>query len=194
MLNWGPMLVRTVGRFQLDQPEASPKDVEWVIGNGCLMSRAALERVGLFDEAFFQVNEDVDWCVRARKAGFRVVYVDSAAIHHKGGGSADGTRPVRFSYGYFLGRNAIMFARKHATRLQWVRLLTLVAFGLCVRTAFQAAYSAYSALLGQRPFVSGMVDGFRRQLRRQQTIRRAQVARLLPRETPLLRFLRWLGA
>src|SRR5262249_1038138 len=75
VLNWGPMLVRTHGRFVRDYPEASPKDVDWVIGNGCMMSREALETVGIFDEEFFQVNEDVDWCVRARKLGYRVVYV-----------------------------------------------------------------------------------------------------------------------
>ena len=130
VLNWGPMLVRTHGRFVRDYPEASPKDVDWVIGNGCMMSREALEKVGIFDEDFFQVNEDVDWCMRARKLGYRVVYVDTAAIHHKGASSADLSKPIVFSYGYFLGRNAILFARKHANPLQWALLLTNMALGV----------------------------------------------------------------
>jgi GT2 family glycosyltransferase len=54
VLNWGPMLVRTHGRFVLDYPEGAPKDVDWVIGNGCMMSREALEKVGIFDEEFFR--------------------------------------------------------------------------------------------------------------------------------------------
>ena len=108
VLNWGPMLSALVGRYAPDTPEDSPKDVDWVIGNGCMMSREALERVGLFDETFFQVHEDIDWSMRAREAGYRILYVDTAAILHKGAGSALAERPVVFSYGYFLGRNPIL--------------------------------------------------------------------------------------
>src|SRR5581483_11173023 len=61
-VTWGPLLVRTVGRFEPDQNRGDPpKDVDWIICNGCMMSRAALEKVGLFDEEFWQCNEDVDW-------------------------------------------------------------------------------------------------------------------------------------
>jgi GT2 family glycosyltransferase len=195
VLNWGPMLARTVGHFEPDRPEAqSPKDVDWVIGNGCLMRREALERVGLFDEAFFQVHEDIDWSMRARRLGYRIVYVDTVAIHHKGGSSADTSRPVIFLYGYFAGRNAIMFARKHATPAQWVKLLSLLVFGLVLRTGFQAAYLAFDAIRNQRPYLHGIADGFSRRLRREQTIGRGMGVRRLPPVTPFVRFLRWLGA
>ena len=165
VLNWGPMLARCVGRYQIDHPEPSPKDVDWVIGNGCLMSREALERVGLFDENFFQVHEDIDWCVRARELGYRVVYVDDAAIHHKGAGSADLTRPVQFSYGYFLGRNPILFARKHASGRQWAKLLVMMIGGVILRIGFSALSYALVALGGQRRFVHGVIDGFSGRLR-----------------------------
>ena len=195
VLNWGPMLVFTHGRFRMDYPEDSPKDVDWVIGNGCMMSREALERVGLFDEDFFQVNEDVDWCVRARNLGYRAVYVDTATILHRGASSADVTKPVMFSYGYFLGRNAIMFARKHANPLQWVKLLTLMAFGLVMRITIFAIRDTVRAALGQQHFLNGVSDGFLGRFRRDRvTIRQSYAAVLEPPDTLFMRFVRWLGA
>jgi hypothetical protein len=194
VLNWGPMLVRTHGRFVLDYPEASPRDVDWVIGNGCMMSRAALEKVGIFDEEFFQVNEDVDWCVRARNLGYRVVYVDTAAIHHKGASSADLSKPIVFSYGYFLGRNAILFARKHANALQWARLLTNMAFGLLMRISIFSASSILRAIGGQSHFTNGVLDGFSGRLRRDKITIRMPVPSYEPPDNWIVRFLRWLGA
>jgi GT2 family glycosyltransferase len=194
VLNWGPMLVRTHGRFVRDYPEASPKDVDWVIGNGCMMSREALESVGIFDEAFFQVNEDVDWCVRARKLGYRVVYVDTAAIHHQGASSADLSKPIVFSYGYFLGRNAILFARKHANGFQWIRLLINMALGIAMRISFFSAGAVLRAFGGQSHFVNGIVDGFSGRLRRDRITIRMPIPTNEPPDTPLVRLLRWLGA
>jgi GT2 family glycosyltransferase len=74
--------------------EPSPQDVDWIIGNGCMMSREGLETVGIFDEALFQVNEDVDCCTRARRAGYRCVHVASAAVHYRGVSSADLIQPI----------------------------------------------------------------------------------------------------
>jgi hypothetical protein len=194
VLNWGPMLVRTHGRFRLDYPELSPKDVDWVIGNGCMMSREALQKIGVFDEDFFQVNEDVDWCVRARKLGYRVVYVDTAAIYHKGASSADLSKPIVFSYGYFLGRNAILFARKHANAAQWARLLTLMVVGVVLRVSAYSASAVLRAIGGQSHFVNGIRDGFSGNLRRDRITIRMPVAGPDPVDNRVVRILRWLGA
>jgi GT2 family glycosyltransferase len=193
-LTWGPMLVKTIGRFELDHPEESPKDVEWIIGNGCMMSREALDRVGLFDEEFFQVNEDVDWSLRARKLGYRIVFVDSAAIYHQGGSSGDFKKKVVFAYGYFLGRNAIMLARKHANVLQWAKLLTLLSLGLLIRTAFYAARGFAGAVASDFNFVFGMADGFRGRMRRHLAEIHVRTGWKPLGNNPFNRFLRWLGA
>jgi len=194
VLNWGPMLVRTHGRFVRDYPESSPKDVDWVIGNGCMMSRESLESVGIFDEDFFQVNEDVDWCVRARKLGYRVVYVDTAAIYHRGASSADLSKPIVFSYGYFLGRNAILFARKHANPFQFAWLLAMMVLGLVMRISAFSAAAVLRAVMGQQHFVNGMLDGFSGRLRRDKITIRMPIPSNEPPDTPVIRLLRWLGA
>lgn len=166
-VTWGPMLVKTIDRFAVDRDlKEPPRDVDWVICNGCLMSRGALDKVGLFDEEFWQCNEDVDWSYRARAAGFRVVYVDRAAILHKGGSSADVSRKWVFSYGYFIGRNAFTFARKHANPLQKLKLFVLVWVGVLGRITFFALDNSKNAILGQRYFVRGILDGLSGRLSR----------------------------
>ncbi|HWP67336.1 MAG TPA: glycosyltransferase family 2 protein [Candidatus Limnocylindria bacterium] len=165
-VTWGPMLVRTVGRFAPDERrDDPPRDVDWVIANGCLVRCEALRTVGVFDEEFWQCNEDVDWSYRARAAGYRVVYVDRAAILHKGGSSADLSHKKVFSYGYFIGRNAFVFARKHGTPLQRAKLFVMVCIGILGRITFFALDSTKHAILGQRAFVRGMMDGLRGTLR-----------------------------
>lgn len=118
-LTYGKELVRVVGKGQPDGPAyRQVRDVDWVIGNGMLMSRAAIEAIGGFDEQFFGYHEDVDWCTRARRQGFRIVFNGNAVIFHKGFGAANASRAVPFPVLYFLGRNGIFFARKHGSPWQ----------------------------------------------------------------------------
>lgn len=124
-------LVRLVGSRQPDGPAYTcVKDVDWVIGNGVMMSRAALEAIGGFDEHFYGYHEDVDWCERARKAGFRIVYNGHAIIYHLGFGAARPTAKRPFPVLYFLGRNSIIFARKHGSALQICKFVTLFFLGV----------------------------------------------------------------
>jgi GT2 family glycosyltransferase len=126
-------LVRLIGSRQPDGPEFTcVKDVDWVIGNGVMKSRAAIETVGGFDENFFGYHEDVDWCERARRAGFRIVYNGHAVIYHKGFGAAHPDAKMPFPVLYFLGRNSILFARKHATLPQLCKFVALFFSGVAV--------------------------------------------------------------
>ncbi len=135
-LTYGPFIVRTVGQGAPDGAQwQGQKDVDWVIGNGSLWSREALMEVGLLDEAFFAYHDDVDWCVRARRAGYRVVYVGSAAILHKGGGSSDTAQRHSFPLPYFLGRNGVLFVRKHARRGERWRFAALCTAAMAGRGA-----------------------------------------------------------
>jgi hypothetical protein len=62
---------------------------------GCclLATRAAWERVGLLDERYFIYAEDADWCLRARAAGFRLLFVPTARLWHKVSASTGAASP-----------------------------------------------------------------------------------------------------
>ena len=63
---------------------AAVTDVDYVIGAAMAIRRAVRARIGGLDETFFLYYEDVDYCLRARAAGFRVVYVPTPpVIHHE---------------------------------------------------------------------------------------------------------------
>jgi GT2 family glycosyltransferase/tRNA A-37 threonylcarbamoyl transferase component Bud32 len=71
------------------QEPAGPLDVESVIG-ACMMTRRdVVERIGPLDEAFFLFLEETDWCLRARQAGYRVVFVPEARVTHLQGRSRE---------------------------------------------------------------------------------------------------------
>ncbi len=53
-----------------------------VTGACMYVKRELIERVGLLDEAYPMAYEDVDWCLRAWQAGFRVMYFPAASLYH----------------------------------------------------------------------------------------------------------------
>jgi GT2 family glycosyltransferase len=129
-VTWRQSLVGLCGADVPDGPAWSrQRDVEWVAGCTMWFRAAALEAVGLLDEEFFAYHEEVDWCTRARRLGWRVVYEPSAVVTHTGRGTAGGTRAVRIRK-YFGARNTMLFARKHAGPRQWAQLALFVGGSL----------------------------------------------------------------
>jgi hypothetical protein len=63
--------------------DMQPRETGYVAGCGMMIRRALLEEVGFFDNRFFIYYEEVDLCARARRAGWRVMYLPSAKMWHK---------------------------------------------------------------------------------------------------------------
>jgi GT2 family glycosyltransferase len=82
----------------------------WVSGACLLARRSALEAVGGLDERFFLYEEDVDLCLRVRKAGWRVVYTPRAVVMHHLGRSMEKI-PARSRLEY--DRSHLFFYAKH---------------------------------------------------------------------------------
>jgi len=62
-----------------------PIEVEAISGACMLAKREALEQVGLLDEGYFMHCEDLDWCMRFRCQGWKLLFVPAARMtHHKG--------------------------------------------------------------------------------------------------------------
>lgn len=129
-ITWRAALVERVGRGQPDGPAFDGvRAVEWVPGCAMLLTREALAAVGPLDDAFFAYHEDVDWCVRARAAGFRVLFAPAARVIHRGEGSLGG-RGVANPARYLSARNTMLFARKHAGVGQWLSLAATIGGSL----------------------------------------------------------------
>ena len=57
---------------------------DWTIGSFLLVRREAFDAVGGFDERFFLYSEEVDLCLRVRRAGWKVVHSPAVTILHHG--------------------------------------------------------------------------------------------------------------
>jgi GT2 family glycosyltransferase len=63
-------------------PEDGTYDVGAINGAFMMGRREVFENVGLFDESFFMYGDDLDLCIRVRKAGYRIVYDGRFQITH----------------------------------------------------------------------------------------------------------------
>jgi len=95
---------------------AVPPVTEVDIVNGCCMLVRAevVERVGLIDERFFLIHEESDFCLRARRAGYRLGVLGEALVWHKG--SSAFARTGKRLQRYYDTRNLCLLLGKHAAR------------------------------------------------------------------------------
>jgi hypothetical protein len=102
----------------------------------CLMARKnVFDDVGLLDEQFFMYDEDMDWCLRARKAGWKLVLVPDSYVVHLGGqtsGRAPSGRredatllPFNPRMSYELRKSRYILYRKHRNAFETVALKIL---------------------------------------------------------------------
>lgn len=89
----------------------SAEDVTALCGCSMLISRAALERVGLFDRDFFMYFEDTELCWRLRESGYRLRYQPLSVVRHVHAATSVEWSP---SFNFLVGRNRILMLLKHA--------------------------------------------------------------------------------
>ncbi len=82
------------------------QEVDWVVGACILVRSEAIKEAGLLDENLFVYGEEIEWCIRLKKAGWSVFYFPDAQIIHYGGGSSKGQSQVK----------SIMYRRTFAER------------------------------------------------------------------------------
>ena len=124
----------TIGSFKAhDINENLSSIVPIDVTNGCAMmvNREIFERVGLFDPQLIMYGEEVDFCWRARQAGYHFACYTPARIYHKVSQSSQKDKP---NARYLRMRNQIIFYRRYTTALQkpfyWIftllRLLKMI--------------------------------------------------------------------
>jgi GT2 family glycosyltransferase len=124
-----------------------------------LVPRAALELVGPLDEALFAYAEDVDWSLRARAAGLRIVVVPASVVRHRVSASTGGAASADSIY-YAL-RNGLAVAERSAPL---GRLATARRRAEAVAAFAAQALRSRSPLRGLRGVAEGLRDAARGRL------------------------------
>ena len=99
----------TGARVSDHRPPVDGEVVDAVSGCLMLIRSEVFERVGWLDEQYFFTFEDLDLCLRARRAGFTTVLAGQAIVYHEGGRSLGARSPKRF---YYAARNHLRLARQ----------------------------------------------------------------------------------
>jgi GT2 family glycosyltransferase len=76
----------------------APVELGYLWGQAMLVRSQVFERIGLFDEGFFMYYEDCDFCRRASRAGFRLLWVPGSHVWHKVAQSTQGNEWLRWRY------------------------------------------------------------------------------------------------
>jgi GT2 family glycosyltransferase len=107
-----------------------PVDVEAISGACMLVKQEAVSDVGLWDENYFLHCEDLDWCMRFRQQGWRVLFVPNARIFHVNGFCS---RNRKVFVEWHKHKGMILFYKKHFRHQYPGFLMWLVAVGVWLR-------------------------------------------------------------
>lgn len=154
-----------IGANEIDAKKYSTvREVGFVTGCCMLVRRELIEKIGAFDENFFIYAEDLDWSLRASKAGYKLVYTGSAILWHMQSvsvrknmlGKNKGTSTPLHHY---LGnRNRIFILRKHGNIINRTLGGILLSFRFTYTSAGLIVLRRWSKLSS---LCKGIVDGIR---------------------------------
>ncbi len=115
-IDWKRGSTWMLGLDEVDQGQfgQSLRRVDFVTGCALLIRMSAVNQVGLLNPQFFAYYEEVEWCVRVARAGFRIVHVPRAKVWHKISPSAQSASPTIH---YYMTRNRLLFLT--ATQAGW---------------------------------------------------------------------------
>lgn len=107
----------------------NPGERDWVTGAFFLLRSTILKNVGYFDEDYFMYVEEVDYCYRIKKAGWKVWYLPQWHIVHLGGASSTKEFPIISEY-----MGIKLFYRKHMPKWQNLIMRLFLKSGALLRS------------------------------------------------------------
>ena len=156
-LTYRANLSRMIGHREKDGPEFQRTiEVDYVPGCAMLVRRAVFDRAGLLEGDYFAYHEDLEFCLKAREAGFRVLMVgETAASHDAHASTGGGYNQLRK---YMMGVNTVWFLRRHGTPARWLSFFVFDVLSLPFVWIFRALRGEGRAVLAK---ARGMLDGLR---------------------------------
>ena len=119
-----------IGSGELDTGQyENPTEEDFQDGCSILIKKDVINKIGLFDKTFFLYSEEVDFCCRAKKAGFKIIYVPQSKVWHKISVTAGGRESLISIYHGTKSR--LIFMRKNSQIYHWFVFLPYVTYYSC---------------------------------------------------------------
>lgn len=100
--------VDEVDHGQFDLAEETP----FVTGCSMMIKTSVLRAIGTFDDLYYLYLEDLDFCLRAQRAGYKTMFIPSSKIWHVNAGSSGG--PGSRLHEYYQTRNRLLLGLRYA--------------------------------------------------------------------------------
>jgi len=133
------------GRYNLTflDPEQTA-EVEAISGSFMVVRRETIDQVGMLDESFFMYGEDLDWCFRIRKGGWKIYYLPTTQIVHFKGESS---KKSPFEQRRLFYEAMHLFVKKHFGTSKALMPSWLLIVAVWIRAIVSFASTAISKLL-----------------------------------------------
>lgn len=124
---------RAMARYNLTYLNPNkPNKVDAVSGAFLMIRKKVIDEIGVLDENFFMYGEELDWCLRATKAGWLVMYYPNAKIiHYKGRCSKFNTRKATLEF----YRAMYLFHKKHFAKRHSTIINYIIYTGIILKAA-----------------------------------------------------------
>ncbi|MBU0618988.1 glycosyltransferase family 2 protein [Patescibacteria group bacterium] len=120
-IDWQNVIGRHWGVDQVDSGQFQQvKSVDFISGCCLLIKTSVLEKIGSLEEKYFLYLEDMDFCVRAKRAGYQFYYEPKAVIWHKNAASSHCGSALQ---DYYFSRNRLLFAARYAPLKTYLAVL-----------------------------------------------------------------------
>ena len=135
-----PRSPRVAGYLMTDADENQTIEVDSVLGACLMVRREVVEAIHGFDPEYFLYGEDMDFCWRAKLAGWKVMYVPTAVITHFGGQGGTGKKKLYATIEWH--RAMWIFYRKHRAPQVGLPERVLVYSGIALKAALAVVVHA----------------------------------------------------
>jgi GT2 family glycosyltransferase len=153
-VDWDHLVAFHRGVDEVDRGQFD-NQLECDFATGCtlMIKREVLEKIGTLDKKYFLYMEDVEYSIRAKKAGYEVHFVPNSIVWHKNAGSTGGSgSPLQQ---YYQSRNTLLFTIMHGS---WKQMVTVIR--LALRFVFtgtknerRAVFHLLTARFGKQPII-----------------------------------------
>ncbi len=126
-------------------------EIDWLTGAALLVPKDVIGKIGLLDQRIFMYGEEVEWCYRIRRAGFKIYFTPITKMIHIGRGSHK-KDPTQAFVGEYKG--LIYFYKKYRSNFSLQILRLLLKIGALVRIAI-------FGFLGRRELAKSYVEAFK---------------------------------
>ena len=147
-----PTVLMPIDAHHRDEHLTKPVFRTFLSGCCLLIKKSLIESVGFFDERFFLYFEDLDYCLRIMRSGWRMKVVPSARLLHKVSLSSGGERAPQERY--YNSLSTILYYRKHITKRNFLMIFLfrmvssiLWTFRLLFRGQISALWAYWRGLL-----------------------------------------------